>query len=111
MLTPVQTPCLQGRQRNQVGGLSMRRVVVTLFAACAALAVPRAVLAQAPAPAPAPAPTAPTAIPDQMPFVVPYGGWITVDRAAQVVAPAGAEPTRSPRNCKLAIVVINTNGD
>ena len=29
----------------------MRRVVVTLFAACAALAVPGAVLAQAPAPA------------------------------------------------------------
>ena len=31
----------------------MRRVVVTLFAACAALAVPAVVLAQAPAPAPA----------------------------------------------------------
>jgi glc operon protein GlcG len=89
----------------------MRRVVVTLFAACAALAVPGAVLAQAPAPAPAPAPTAPTAIPDLMPFDVPYGASITVDRAAQVVAAAVAEAKKSPRNWKLAISVVDPNGD
>jgi uncharacterized protein GlcG (DUF336 family) len=89
----------------------MRRVVVTLFAACAALAVPGAVLAQAPAPAPAPAPAAPTAIPDQMPFDVPYGASITVDRAAQVVAAAVAEAKKSPRNWKLAISVVDPNGD
>ena len=88
----------------------MRRVVVTLFAACAALAVPAAVLAQ-PAPAPAPAPAAPTAIPDQMPFDVPYGASITADRAAQVVAAAVAEAKKSPRNWNLAISVVDPNGD
>src|SRR3981081_3103299 len=88
----------------------MRRVVVTLFAACAAL-VPGAVLAQAPAPAPAPAPAAQTAIPDQMPFDIPYGAAITADRAAQVVAAAVAEAKKSPRNWKLAISVVDPNGD
>src|SRR3977135_439875 len=88
----------------------MRRVVVTLFAACAAL-VPGAVLAQAPAPAPAPAPAAPPAIPEQMPFDIPYGAAITADRAAQVVAAAVAEAKKSPRNWKLAISVVDPNGD
>src|SRR6267154_169808 len=57
MLTRAETPCLQGRQRNQVGGLSMRRVVVTLFAA------------------------------------------------------GVAEAKKSPRNWKLAISVVDPNGD
>ena len=92
----------------------MRRVVVTLFAACAALAMPGAAWAQAPAPAPAPAPAAPAApaaVPDQMPFDVPYGASITADRAAQVVAAAVAEAKKSPRNWKLAISVVDPNGD
>src|SRR3954449_11402441 len=89
----------------------MRRVVVTL---CAALAMPGAAWAQAPAPAPAPAPAAPAApaaVPDQMPFDVPYGASITADRAAQVVAAAVAEAKKSPRNWKLAISVVDPNGD
>src|SRR3954470_11090608 len=89
----------------------MRRVVVALFAACAALAMPAAAWAQAPAPAPAPAPAAPAAVPDQMPFDVPYGASITADRAAQVVAAAVAEAKKSPRNWKLAISVVDPNGD
>ena len=92
----------------------MRRVVVTLFAACAALAMPGAAWAQAPAPAPAPAPAAPAApaaVPDQMPFDVPYGASITADHAAQVVAAAVAEAKKSPRNWKLAISVVDPNGD
>jgi uncharacterized protein GlcG (DUF336 family) len=60
----------------------------------------------APAPAQAPAP-----VPDQMPFDVPYGTSITADRAAQVVAAAVAEAKKSPRNWKLAIAVVDTNGD
>jgi glc operon protein GlcG len=50
-------------------------------------------------------------VPDQMPFDVPYGTPITADRAAQVVAATVAEATRSPRNWKLAIAVVDTNGD
>jgi uncharacterized protein GlcG (DUF336 family) len=51
------------------------------------------------------------AVPDQMPFDIPYGPAITADRAAQVVAAALAEAGRSPRNWKLAIAVVDPNGD
>jgi uncharacterized protein GlcG (DUF336 family) len=54
---------------------------------------------------------APAQVPDQMPFDVPYGTSITADRAAQVVAAAVAEGKKSPRNWKLAIAVVDTNGD
>jgi glc operon protein GlcG len=87
----------------------MRSFVVTLFAACAALAVAGQASAQAPAPAPAPA--APAAVPDQMPFDVPYGPAITADQAAKVVAAAVEEAKKSPRNWKLAIAVVDPNGD
>jgi glc operon protein GlcG len=53
----------------------------------------------------------PGAVPDQMPFDVPYGPSITADRAARVVAATVAEASRSPRNWKLAIAVVDTNGD
>jgi len=66
-----------------------------------------------PAPAPAPAPTPPAAapVPDQMPFDIPYGAHITADKAAKAVAATIAESTKSPRNWKLAIAVVDTNGD
>jgi uncharacterized protein GlcG (DUF336 family) len=51
------------------------------------------------------------AVPDQMPFDIPYGPAITADRAAQVVAAALAEAGKSPRNWKLAIAVVDPNGD
>ena len=51
------------------------------------------------------------AVPDQMPFDVPYGQSITVARAAQVVQAVVAEAQRSPRNWKLAIAVVDPNGD
>jgi uncharacterized protein GlcG (DUF336 family) len=54
---------------------------------------------------------APAPVPDQMPFDVPYGASITADRAAQVVAAAVAEAKKSPRNWKLAIAVVDPNGD
>jgi hypothetical protein len=82
----------------------MRSFLVTLFAACAAVAAAGQASAQAPAPAPA-------AVPDQMPFDIPYGPSITADRAAQVVAAAVAEAKKSPRNWKLAIAVVDPNGE
>jgi glc operon protein GlcG len=84
----------------------MRRLIVTLLAAGAALAVGGQALAQAPA-----APAAPAAIPDQMPFDIPYGPSITADRAAQVVAAVVAEAKKSPRNWKLAIAVVDPSGE
>lgn len=44
-------------------------------------------------------------------FDVPYGTPITADRAAEVVKAAVAEAKKSPRNWKLAISVVDTNGD
>src|SRR5437660_4958330 len=81
----------------------LMRVAVTLVAAFTAVVSAGQALAQAP--------TAPAAVPDQMPFDVAYGPAITADRAAQVVAAAVAEAKKSPRNWKLAISVVDPNGD
>jgi glc operon protein GlcG len=90
----------------------MRRFVVAFFTAGAALSVAGQTLAQAPTPgAPAPTPAAPASVPDQMPFDIPYGPAITADRAAKVVAIAVEEAKKSPRNWKLAIAVVDPNGD
>jgi uncharacterized protein GlcG (DUF336 family) len=51
------------------------------------------------------------AVPDEMPFDVPYGPSITAERAAQVVAAVMAEATRGARDWKLAIAVVDPNGD
>jgi glc operon protein GlcG len=83
----------------------MRCLVVTLLGACAALSVAGQALAQAPTPAPA------APVPDQMPFDIPYGPAISADRAAKVVAAAVEEAKKSPRNWKLAIAVVDPNGD
>ncbi len=54
---------------------------------------------------------APAAVPDQMPVDIPYGPSVTADRAAQIVAAAVAESQKSPRNWKMAISVVDPNGD
>lgn len=51
------------------------------------------------------------AVPDQMPFDIPYGPSITADQAAKVVAAVVAEAKKSPRNWKLAISVVDPSGD
>ena len=83
----------------------MRRNSLAILAACAAVTVCGQAEAQQPAPSPAPA------VPDQMPFDIPYGNSITADRAAEVVKAVVAEATKSPRNWKLAISVVDTHGD
>ena len=60
------------------------------------LAVP--VFAQAPAP-----------IPDAMPFDIPYGTPISLERAKQVGDAAAAEAKK--RNWKMAIAVVDPSGD
>jgi glc operon protein GlcG len=86
----------------------MRAFSKLVLASCTAVLVSSAAYAQAPAAATG-APAA--AVPDQMPFDVPYGTPITADRAAQVVAAAVAEAKKSPRNWKLAVAVTDPNGD
>jgi glc operon protein GlcG len=82
----------------------MRRNTLAILAACAAVTIYGQARAQQPAAAPA-------AVPDQMPFDIPYGNSITADRAADIVKAVVAEATKSPRNWKLAISVVDTHGE
>jgi uncharacterized protein GlcG (DUF336 family) len=91
----------------------MRLVVSMSLAACAfasALAG-SATLAQTPTPVPATPAAPPSAggTPDAMPFDIPYGQSIGLDRAKQVMAAAEAEAKR--RNWKMNIAVVDTNGE
>jgi uncharacterized protein GlcG (DUF336 family) len=85
----------------------MRHKTLAILAACAAVTI----CGQAQAQQPAATPAAPAAVPDQMPFDVPYGNSITADRAADIVKAVVAEATKSPRNWKLAISVVDTHGE
>jgi uncharacterized protein GlcG (DUF336 family) len=93
----------------------MRLVVSMSLAACAfasALALAgSATLAQTPTPVPATPAAPPSAggTPDAMPFDIPYGQSIGLDRAKQVMAAAEAEAKR--RNWKMNIAVVDTNGE
>ncbi len=46
-----------------------------------------------------------------MPFDIPYGASITADKAAKIVAAVVGESQKSPRNWKMAISVVDPNGD
>ena len=92
----------------------MRSTVTMTLAACAvavasAAAVSTATFAQAPAPATPPAPPSAGGTPDAMPFDIPYGVSIGLDRARQVMAAAEAEAKK--RNWKMNIAVVDTNGE
>src|SRR5204862_7102350 len=92
----------------------MRSTVTMTLAACAvavasAAAVSTATFAQAPAPATPPAPPSAGGTPDAMPFDIPYGQSIGLERAKQVMAAAEAEAKK--RNWKMNIAVVDTNGE
>jgi uncharacterized protein GlcG (DUF336 family) len=53
----------------------------------------------------------PPAASDLMPYDIPYGPTIGADRAAQIAAAAVAEARKPPRNWKLAVAVVDPNGD
>ena len=78
----------------------MRRLAIALSLAAFATA------AQAQGTAPAP-----DAVPDMMPFDVPYGASVDLAKAQKAIAAAIAEASKSPRNWKLSIAVVDTNGD
>jgi uncharacterized protein GlcG (DUF336 family) len=89
----------------------MRSFVSMTLAACAIAVLASPALAQTPAPAPAtpPAPPAAGGTPDAIPFDIPYGQSIGLERAKQVMAAAEAEAKR--RNWKMNIAVVDTNGE
>jgi glc operon protein GlcG len=89
----------------------MRSIVSMTLAACAIAALSSSAFAQAPAPAPATPPVPPSAggTPDAMPFDIPYGVSIGLERAKLVMAAAEAEAKK--RNWKMNIAVVDTNGE
>jgi uncharacterized protein GlcG (DUF336 family) len=56
-------------------------------------------------------PAAPAPVPDVMPFDIPYGESITIAKAEKAIAAVVAEATKSPRNWKFAISVVDPNGE
>ena len=89
----------------------MRSMISLALAAFAAVTISSQALAQAPAPAPA-APAAPPSAggtPEKMPFDIPYGMSIGLEKAKQVLAAAEAESVK--RNWKMNIAVVDTNGE
>jgi len=85
----------------------MRSVISMTLAACAIAAIGSQALAQAPAAPPAPPSAGGT--PDKMPFDIPYGQSIGLEKAKQVMAAAEAEAKK--RNWKMNIAVVDTNGE
>ena len=83
----------------------MRSTITYALAALAAVAISSQALAQAPAPANPPS----GGTPDAMPFDIPYGMSIGLEKAKQLVAAAEAEAKK--RNWKMNIAVVDTNGE
>jgi glc operon protein GlcG len=77
--------------------------------ACAVVLMNSAALAQAPAPAAAPTPAPAGGTPDAIPFDIPYGQSIGLEKAKEVMAAAEAEAKK--RNWKMNIAVVDTNGE
>jgi glc operon protein GlcG len=87
----------------------MRIIVSLTLAACAVVAIASPTLAQTPTPATPPAMPSAGGTPDAMPFDIPYGQSIGLERAKQVMAAAEAEAKK--RNWKMNIAVVDTNGE
>ena len=78
----------------------MRKMLVVSVMVCAAILVGAQAQAQQPLPA---------GVPEKMPFDIPYGTTINLEHAKQLIAAAEAEAKR--HDWKLAIAVVDPNGD
>ena len=89
----------------------MRSIISIGLAACAVVWMSSPALAQGQTPAPTAPPAQPAAggTPDVMPFDIPYGVSIGLEKAKQVMAAAEAEAKK--RNWKMNIAVVDTNGE
>jgi uncharacterized protein GlcG (DUF336 family) len=91
--------------RNQLLVAFMMSTALLLNAGTGAQTPP----AMAPATPPAAAPSAAPTVPEKMPFDIPYGAAIGIEQAKQVAAAAEAEAKK--RNWKVAVAVVDPNGD
>jgi glc operon protein GlcG len=88
------------------------RTLTVLALAAGLFAAGQAFAQQQPAPAAPAAPAAPpdlNAIPEKMPFNIPYGTPISMDRAQTLVKAAVDEATK--RGWAMNVAVVDTNGD
>ncbi len=84
------------------------RILTAMALAAGVLAGGAAIAQQAAAPAPSGAPDL-NAIPDQMPFNIPFGTPISLERAQGLVQAAIAEAKK--RNWAMNVAVVDPNGD
>src|SRR3984885_4639314 len=91
------------KQQTSTGEETMRSIVSMKLAGFAQAVLSSPILAQTPAPATPPAPPSAGGTPDAMPFDIPYGLSIGLERAKQVMAAAEAEAKK--RNWKMNIAV------
>jgi uncharacterized protein GlcG (DUF336 family) len=87
----------------------MRSIISFGLAACAIVWMSSSAVAQGQTPAAPPAQPPSGGTPDAMPFDIPYGQSIGLEKAKQVVAAAEAEAKK--RNWKMNIAVVDTNGE
>ena len=87
----------------------MRSMISLALAAFAAVTISSQVLAQSPAPATPPAPPSAGGTPEKMPFDIPYGMSIGLDKAKELMAAAEAEAKK--HNWKMNIAIVDTNGE
>ncbi len=87
----------------------MRSIVSMILAGCAMAVLSSPTFAQNPTPAAPPAQPAADRTRDAIPFDIPYGQSIGLERARQVIAAAEAEVKK--RNWKMNIAVVDTNGE
>jgi len=89
----------------------MRSILSLALATCAIALMSSSASAQSPTPSPGAPPAPPSAggTPDAMPFDIPYGQSIGLERAKEVMTAAEAEAKK--RNWKMNIAVVDTNGE
>ncbi len=87
----------------------MRTIMSLGLAAAAVVWMTSSAPAQTPTPAAPPAQPSAGGTPDAIPFDIPYGQSIGLDKAKQVMAAAEAEAKK--RNWKMNIAVVDTNGE
>jgi glc operon protein GlcG len=87
----------------------MRSMISLAAAAFAVVTISSQALAQTPAPATPPAQPSAGGTPEAMPFDIPYGMSIGLEKAKQLVAAAEAEAKK--HNWKMNIAVVDTNGE
>jgi uncharacterized protein GlcG (DUF336 family) len=85
------------------------RTLTVLALAAGLIAAGQAMAQQQPAPAAPPGPPDLNAIPDKMPFNIPYGTPISMDRAQGLVKAAVDEATK--RGWAMNVAVVDPNGD